>query len=95
MRHSCVTSRSFCAACEIAPSVLNTRLAELDIDARYIGALPNPAVPAYVGINARIGWHMTDHLELALSGYNLAGVHREFSAIVFEPNALLTLKWTR
>jgi hypothetical protein len=38
---------------------------------------------------------MTDHLELALSGYNLAGAHREFSAIVFEPNALLTLKWTR
>lgn len=69
---------------------------ELDIDARYIGALPNPAVPAYVGINARIGWHMTDHLELALSGYNLGGAHREFaSPIVFEPNALLTLKWTR
>jgi iron complex outermembrane receptor protein len=70
---------------------------EFDIDARYIGALPNPAVPAYWGLDARVGWQMTDHFELALSGTNLAGKHTEFGPIpggyVFGPTVLLALKW--
>ena len=70
---------------------------EFDIDARYIGALPNPAVPAYWGLDARVGWRMTDHLELALSGTNLAGKHTEFGPVpggyVFGPTVLLALKW--
>jgi len=70
---------------------------EFDIDARYIGALPDPAVPAYWGLDARVGWRMTDHLELALSGTNLAGKHTEFGPIpggyVFSPEVLLALKW--
>jgi len=70
---------------------------ELELEARYVGALPDPHVPAYVGLNARLGWHMTDHLEIALSGANLAGSHREFGplpqSILFSPSVLLNLRW--
>jgi iron complex outermembrane recepter protein len=67
---------------------------ELDVDARYISSLPDPKIPAYIGLNARVGWHVTDRLELALSGSNLAGPHTEFQGgYVFRPAALLTLKW--
>jgi iron complex outermembrane receptor protein len=70
---------------------------EFDIDARYIAALPDPAVPAYWGLDARVGWQMTDRLELALSGTNLAGKHTEFGPIpggyVFGPTVLVALKW--
>lgn len=71
---------------------------EFDLDARYVSVLPEPAVPAYLGLNARLGWRMTDALELILSGTNLAGPHREFNSlaqgIVVQPEGLLTLKWT-
>lgn len=67
---------------------------EFDIEARYVGPLPNPHIPSYVGLNARVGWRFTDHFELALSGSNLAGPHTEFQGgSIFRPAALLTLKW--
>ncbi|HVW73738.1 MAG TPA: TonB-dependent receptor [Rhizomicrobium sp.] len=51
-----------------------------DTDFRYVGALPNPAVPEYVEANARLGWKVSDTLSLALSGYNLLhGQHVEYS----------------
>jgi iron complex outermembrane receptor protein len=43
----------------------------LDADLRYVDALPNPSVPAYVELNARIGWKVSDHVQLSLSGFNL------------------------
>jgi iron complex outermembrane receptor protein len=43
----------------------------LDADLREVGALPNPAVPAYVELNARLGWKVNDRLQLSLSGFNL------------------------
>lgn len=68
-----------------------------DVGVHYVGALPAPAVPAYFGLDARLGWQFTDDLELALSGTNLAGPHTEFGPIpggvVFHPSGLLTLKW--
>jgi iron complex outermembrane receptor protein len=66
---------------------------EFDIDARYVGELPNPNVPAYVGLNARLAWHATERFDVVLSGANLAGSHPEFSGAEFEPSVLLTLQW--
>ena len=51
-----------------------------DADFRYVGALPNPAVPAYVELNTRLGWAISDSIELSLSGYNLLHArHQEFT----------------
>lgn len=50
-----------------------------DADFRYVGALPDPALPEYVEMNARLGWKISDTLSLALSGYNLLhGEHLEY-----------------
>jgi len=46
-----------------------------DADLRYQAALPNPAVPAYVELNSRIGWNVTNRVQLSLSGFNLLHAH--------------------
>src|SRR6185437_9604276 len=52
---------------------------DLDADLRYVGALPNPKLPEYVEMNARLAWRVTDRLELALAGFNLLhGQHQEY-----------------
>ena len=45
----------------------------LDLDAtlRHVGALPDPQLPAYWELSARLGWRATDRLEVSLSGSNL------------------------
>ena len=43
----------------------------LDADLREVGELPNPHVPAYTELNARLGWQVNDKLDIALSGFNL------------------------
>jgi iron complex outermembrane receptor protein len=43
----------------------------LDADLRWIGALPDPKVPGYAELTARIGWQINDALELSLRGDNL------------------------
>jgi iron complex outermembrane receptor protein len=48
-----------------------------DADLRYVGQLPDPHVPSYVELNARLGWMITDRLELSLSGYNLLHDHHQ------------------
>ena len=51
-----------------------------DADLRYVGQLPDPHVPSYVELNARLGWMITDKIELSLAGYNLLhDHHQEFS----------------
>ena len=51
-----------------------------DADFRYVGALPDPKVPEYVELNARLGWKVSDTISLALSGYNLLhGQHLEYA----------------
>lgn len=51
----------------------------LEADLRYVGALPDPKVPEYVELNARLAWRVSDTLSLALSGYNLLhGQHLEY-----------------
>jgi len=49
----------------------------LDGDLRYVGALPNPQVPAYVELNARIAWNVTEHVQVAVSGMNLLHDHHQ------------------
>jgi iron complex outermembrane receptor protein len=52
-----------------------------DADLRYYGALPDPHVPAYTELDARLAWAVTDRLRLAVSGQNLLNPkHQEFPA---------------
>ena len=53
----------------------------VDAYLRYYSALPDPRVPAYTELNARVGWAVTDRLRLAVSGANLLNPkHQEFPA---------------
>jgi iron complex outermembrane receptor protein len=52
---------------------------QLDADLRNVGALPDPHVPGYTELNARLGWKPNDRLELSLSGMNLLHAwHQEY-----------------
>lgn len=51
-----------------------------EADLRSIGSLPNPEVPAYTELNARLDWHISKHWAMALSGSNLLHpYHEEFT----------------
>ena len=49
----------------------------LDADLRYVGALPDPHVPAYVELGGRLAWNVTDHVQLSLAGLNLLHDHHQ------------------
>lgn len=52
-----------------------------DADLRYVGKLPNPAVPSYAELDSRLAWTISPTLEISLSGSNLLHArHVEFSA---------------
>jgi iron complex outermembrane recepter protein len=52
-----------------------------DSSFRYVGALPDPALPHYYELDVRFGWRPTDALELSLNGANLLHAqHTEFPA---------------
>jgi len=38
---------------------------------RWIGALPNPKIPAYAELNTRLAWNVTGSLQVSVSGLNL------------------------
>jgi iron complex outermembrane receptor protein len=44
---------------------------EFDVGVRVVDNLTAPALPSYVELDARIGWHMTDTIELTIAGFNL------------------------
>jgi len=44
---------------------------EVDAWLRHVSALPNPAVPAYTELNARLGWRARRTIEVALVGQDL------------------------
>jgi iron complex outermembrane receptor protein len=44
---------------------------QFDVSVRYVGELPDPEVPAYVAVDMRLGYRLTDHFEISLAGYNL------------------------
>jgi iron complex outermembrane receptor protein len=46
---------------------------------RNVGSLPHPGVPGYTELDMRIGWDITQALQLSLSGFNLLHPqHEEF-----------------
>ena len=54
---------------------------ELDGTLRYVGRLPSPVVPAYTELDLRLGWQLSDRLEVSLAGQNLLHArHPEFGA---------------
>lgn len=54
---------------------------ELDVMVRHVGGLPNPSVPDYTAVDARLGWRASRDLELSLALQNLLdSSHPEFGA---------------
>jgi iron complex outermembrane receptor protein len=54
---------------------------EFDVTFRRVGALPNPVVPAYTAVDARIGWRMTKSVQLSFTVQNgFDPGHPEFNA---------------
>jgi iron complex outermembrane recepter protein len=53
--------------------------ADLTFDAtlRYVSSLPDPGVPAYTELNARLAWHLSSRCDLALTGFNLLHAHHQ------------------
>lgn len=71
---------TFRSALDITPSY------EFDLIARYVGELPNPAVPAYTAVDARFGWRILKELELSLELQNLFDpVHPEWNTAANDP----------
>jgi iron complex outermembrane recepter protein len=71
---------------------------EFDVIVRNVGSLPNPAVPAYVAVDAWLGWRVSRSVELSLTLQNIFdSEHPEFGApatrSVFERGAFLKLLW--
>jgi iron complex outermembrane receptor protein len=70
---------------------------ELDLQARHVGSLPNPAVPSYTALDARWGWHVRPDLELSVALRNAGGRHVEWgvpaSRVEFGRSVLLSAAW--
>ena len=71
---------------------------ELDVTVRGIGRLPNPVVPSYTAVDARLGWRVSRDFDASLVFQNLFDPsHPEFAALPtrseFERSILLTLQW--
>jgi iron complex outermembrane receptor protein len=68
----------------------------LDLALRHVGEVELVDLPAYTALDVRLGWHVSDALELALYGRDL-GSHAEFRVPQFrsrfEPQVGLALTW--
>jgi iron complex outermembrane receptor protein len=54
---------------------------QADAMLRHVSSLPSPAVAAYTELSARLGWQVSNHLDLSLIGQNLLhDRHEEFAA---------------
>lgn len=47
----------------------------LDADLRYVGSLPEPAVPAYEELDVHVGWQISRQWQVSVSGFNLLRTH--------------------
>jgi len=67
----------------------------LDGDLRYVGALADGVLPAYVELNGRLGWRLSDRVEFAVSGRNLLHErHVEYpGAIPIQRTVSAELQW--
>ena len=73
---------------------------ELDVSARAVSKLPSPHVPSYVAVDARLGFRLTDQIQLSLAGYNLFDDHVEFINPSLPPRESarsfsVSLRWRR
>jgi iron complex outermembrane receptor protein len=48
---------------------------ELDASLRYVGSLPQPHVPSYTAVDARVGWVIHPQAEISVRGRNLFDDH--------------------
>jgi iron complex outermembrane receptor protein len=64
---------------------------------RYVSALPARATASYVTLDARLAWHMTPAVEVAVVGQNLLqDRHVEFGpSVMIKRAAYLSLTWRR
>jgi iron complex outermembrane receptor protein len=67
-----------------------------EVDGRYVGALPDPALPAYGEINTSIAWSATDHIRLQVTGANLLhDHHQELPGVNAVPRSVYaSLRWS-
>jgi iron complex outermembrane receptor protein len=71
---------------------------EFDVMVRHIGALPDPSVPAYTAVDARLAWRPRRDLELSVTLNNLLDAkHPEFDTPAtrseFERSIFLKMAW--
>ena len=72
---------------------------EFDVWLRYVGALPNPAVPDYMALDARVGFRLPRGIELSVTGRNLLDErHPEWgldspARVEFPRSVLAELRW--
>jgi len=57
---------------------------ELDLSVRAVGELPNPEVESYTSVDARLGWRVSNHLDVAIAGFNLLDAHHPETGTQFE-----------
>lgn len=48
-----------------------TERLEFDVGVRHVAELPDPQIPAYTAVDARLGWRPSLDLELSITGMNL------------------------
>ena len=67
----------------------------LDGQLRYVGALPDGLVAAYTELDSRLGWNVTDRLQLSVSGRNLLHArHLEYpGGEAIQRTVFADLKW--
>jgi iron complex outermembrane recepter protein len=66
---------------DVTSSMQLSRAVAFDATLRYVGALPDPALPHYVELNGRLGWQAADSVDLSINGLNLLRArHYEFSS---------------
>lgn len=54
---------------------------QFDVTARFVDTLPNPNVPSYFALDARLAWRFGENLEISVVGQNLwDNRHPEFGA---------------
>jgi iron complex outermembrane recepter protein len=69
-----------------------------DVSLRHVASLPDPALPSYNDLNARLGWHLSKALEISLTGTNLAhSYHLEYPSAAGEEISrtyMISARWT-
>lgn len=72
---------------------------EVDVAVRHASDLPNPSIPGYTVVDARVAWRLLPSLELAVEVKNL--LDREYSEFgapanraIFERAVFLRARWT-